>query len=204
MVSISQGRVALQSSLNPWECQEWAGPPSVRVQPRIPGRVRVHRRAAGSAGVGQVFEVPGFVAVDLAEPVRGTVRSQPRNGRFRSDFDGAPVHVRRRFRGGHPEGCLCVGTVLGDGVLQQPVLIFRGAPTAVTTTAISSTAASTAVVWTASSSTGSRLDTAGWRRKKPRRPQQDTVVGQCAGSRGTGARQPSGPPKAQASRLLRL
>ena len=45
--------------------------PSARVQPRIPGQVRMHRRTTRRDGIGQVLEMPGLVAVDLAEPVPG-------------------------------------------------------------------------------------------------------------------------------------
>ena len=43
------------------------------LHPWIVRRVVVHGRAAVIAGIGAQFVVPGFVAVDLAQPVVGAV-----------------------------------------------------------------------------------------------------------------------------------
>ncbi|MET4060283.1 thiamine pyrophosphate-dependent acetolactate synthase large subunit-like protein [Arthrobacter sp. UYP6] len=90
---------------------------SWRVHPRVLCRVRVHRGTAVRDGVGQISEMPRFVAVHLAEPVPGAVRGQPLKGSVRPDVHGAPAHVGRRLRSGHPAGCLFLGAVPGDGVL---------------------------------------------------------------------------------------
>ena len=55
-------------------------------------------------GFGAQFVVPGFVAVDLAQPVLGAVLGQPRRGIGVADVDRVPRHVNRRVRGGHPPG----------------------------------------------------------------------------------------------------
>ena len=55
-------------------------------------------------GFGTQFVVPGFVAVDLAQPVPGAVRRQPRRGSGGPDVDRVPRHVSRRVGGGHPSG----------------------------------------------------------------------------------------------------
>src|SRR5262245_57748303 len=47
------------------------------LRPWIVRRVGVHGRANVSAGLGAEFVVPRFVAVDLAQPVRGSVLGQP-------------------------------------------------------------------------------------------------------------------------------
>ena len=48
------------------------------LHPWIVRGVGVHGRAAVIDGLGAQFVVPGLVAVDLAQPVRGAVRGQPR------------------------------------------------------------------------------------------------------------------------------
>ncbi len=56
------------------------------------------------AGFGAQFDVPGFVAVDPAQPVRGAVLGQPRCGVGGPDVDRVPRHVSRLVWGGHPPG----------------------------------------------------------------------------------------------------
>ena len=58
--------------------------------PWIVRRVGVHGRAAMTDRFGAQLVVPGFVTVDLAEPVRGAVFGQPRRGIDRPDVDGIP------------------------------------------------------------------------------------------------------------------
>jgi hypothetical protein len=79
-------------------------------------------------GFGAQFVVPGFVAVDLAQPVLGAVPGQPRHGIGVPDVDRVPRHVRRRVRCGHPSGSFLFRAVLGDGLAKQLILVLRGAP----------------------------------------------------------------------------
>jgi hypothetical protein len=72
--------------------------------PWIVRRVGVHGRAAVIDGVGAQLVVPGFVAVDLAQPVLGAVLGQPRRGIGVPDVDRVPRHVRRGAGSGHPSG----------------------------------------------------------------------------------------------------
>jgi hypothetical protein len=74
------------------------------------------------------FVVPGFVAVDLAEPVLGAVPGQPRRGIGRPNVDRVPRHVRGRLRGGHPPGGFLFGSVLGNRLTKKLILVLRGAP----------------------------------------------------------------------------
>ena len=61
-------------------------------------------RATVIDGFGAQFVVPGFVAVDLAQPVLGAVLGQPRCGIGGPNVDRVPRHVSRRVGGGHPSG----------------------------------------------------------------------------------------------------
>lgn len=83
------------------------------------------------AGFGAQFVVPGFVAVDLAQPVLGAVLGQPCRGIGVPDVDRVPRHVRRRLRGGHPPGGFLFGAILGDGLAKQLILVLRGTPAAI-------------------------------------------------------------------------
>ena len=79
-------------------------------------------------GFGAQFVVPGLVAVDLAQPVRGAVLGQPRRGIGVPDVDRVPRHVRRCVRRGHPPGGFLLGAILGDGLTKQLLLVLRGTP----------------------------------------------------------------------------
>src|SRR5215207_5566945 len=74
------------------------------LHPWIVRRVGVHGRAAVIDGLRAQFVVPGFVAVDLAQPVLGAVLGQPRRGTGGPDVDRVPRHVSRRVGSGHPPG----------------------------------------------------------------------------------------------------
>jgi len=75
--------------------------------------------------------VPGFVAVDLAQPVLGAMLGQPLRAIEVLNVDRVPRHVSRRFRGGHPPGGFLFGSVLGDGLAKQLTLVLRGTPAAI-------------------------------------------------------------------------
>ena len=79
-------------------------------------------------GFGAQFVVPGFVAVDLAQPVLGAVFGQPRRGMGRPDVDCVPRHVSRRLRGGYPSGGFLFGSVLGNRLPKKLILVLRGTP----------------------------------------------------------------------------
>ena len=98
------------------------------LHPWIVRRVGVHGRAAVINRFGAQFVVPGFVAVDLAQPVLGAVLGQPRRGIELRNVDRIPRHVRRRVRGGDPLGCFLFRAVLRDGLAKQLILVLRGTP----------------------------------------------------------------------------
>ena len=77
---------------------------------------------------GAQFVVPGFVAVDLAQPVLGAVLGQPRRGIEGPNVDRVPRHVSRRLRGGHPPGGFLFGSVLRDRLAKKLILVLRGTP----------------------------------------------------------------------------
>jgi hypothetical protein len=77
------------------------------------------------------FVVPGFVAVDLAQPVLGAVLGQPRRGIGGPNVDRVPRHVRRRVRCGHPSGSILFRAILGDGLAKKLILVLRGPPAAI-------------------------------------------------------------------------
>mgnify|MGYP003288317424 FL=1 len=79
-------------------------------------------------GFGAQFVVPGFVAVDLAQPVLGAVLGQPRRGIEVLNVDRVPRHVSRRLRGGHPPGGFLFGSVLGNRLTKKLILVLRGTP----------------------------------------------------------------------------
>ena len=77
---------------------------------------------------GAPFEVSGFVAVDLAQPVLGTLLGQPRRGIGGPNVDRVPRHVSRCLRGGHPPGGFLFGSVLRDRLTKKLILVLRGTP----------------------------------------------------------------------------
>jgi hypothetical protein len=79
-------------------------------------------------GFGAQLVVPGFVAVDLAQPVGGAVLGQPCRGIGGPDVDRVPRHVRRRVRCGHPPSGFLLGSVLGNHLTKKLVLVLRGTP----------------------------------------------------------------------------
>jgi hypothetical protein len=79
-------------------------------------------------GFGAQFVVPGFVAVDLAQPVQGAVLGQPRCGIGAPEVHCVPRHVRRRVRGGDPPGGFLFRAILGDGGAKELILVLRGTP----------------------------------------------------------------------------
>ena len=82
-------------------------------------------------GFGAQFVVPGFVAVDLAQPVLGAVLGQPRRGIEVPNVDRVPRHVSRRLRGGHPPDGFLFGSVLGNRLTKKLILIRGGTPAAI-------------------------------------------------------------------------
>src|SRR3954454_15135113 len=74
------------------------------LHPWILRGVGVHGRATAIDGFGAQLVVPGFVAVDLAQPVLGAVLGQPRRGIGGPNVDRVPRHMSRRVGGGHPSG----------------------------------------------------------------------------------------------------
>ena len=83
------------------------------------------------AGFGAQFVVPGFVAVDLAQPVLGAVLGQPRRGIGGPDVDRVPRHVSRPVGGGHPSGGFRFGAVLRNRLTKKLILVLRGTPAAI-------------------------------------------------------------------------
>ena len=79
-------------------------------------------------GFGAQLVVPGFVAVDLAQPVLGAVFGQPRRGVDGPNVDRVPRYVGRRLCGGHPPGGFLFGSVLGNRLTKKLVLVLRGTP----------------------------------------------------------------------------
>ena len=82
-------------------------------------------------GFGAQFVVPGFVAVDLAQPVPGAVLGQPRRGIEVPDVHRVPRHVSRRLRGGHPPSGFLLRSVLGNRLTKQLILVLGGTPATV-------------------------------------------------------------------------
>ena len=83
------------------------------------------------AGFGAQFVMPGFVAVDLAQPVLRAVLGQPRRRIGRPDVDRVPRHVSGGLGGGHPPGGFRFGSVLGYRLTKQLILVFWGTPTTI-------------------------------------------------------------------------
>ena len=98
------------------------------LHPWIVRWVGVHGRAPVIDGFGAQFVVPGFVAVDLAQPILGAVLGQPRRGIGAPNVDRVPRHVRRRLRGRHPPGGFLFGSVLGNRLTKKLILVLRGTP----------------------------------------------------------------------------
>src|SRR6188474_1752268 len=96
--------------------------------PWIVRRVGVQGRAAVINRFGAQFVVPGFVAVDLAQPVLGAVFGQPCRGIDVPDVDRVPGHMRRCVRGGDPLGGFRFRAVRGDRLTKQLILVFWGTP----------------------------------------------------------------------------
>ena len=88
------------------------------------------RRATVTDGFGAQLVVPGFVAVDLAQPVLGAVFGQPRRGIGGPDVDRVPRHVSRRVGRGHPSGSFLFRAVLRDRLVEELFLVLRGTPAA--------------------------------------------------------------------------
>src|SRR5215204_3035989 len=102
--------------------------PRSLLHPRIVRRVGVPGRATVSDGFGAQFVVPGFVAVDLAQPMRGAVFGQPRGGSKGTDVGRGSRHVSRCLRGGDPTRGFLFGSVLGNRLAKQLILVLGGAP----------------------------------------------------------------------------
>ncbi len=69
------------------------------MHPWILGGVGIHGWAAVIDGFGAQFVVPGFVAVDLAQPILGAMFRQPRRGISWSDVDRVlPTRVQTSSR----------------------------------------------------------------------------------------------------------
>jgi hypothetical protein len=98
------------------------------LHPWIVRGIGVHGRATVIDGFGAQFVVPGFVAVDLAQPVLGAALGQPRRGIGGPYVDRVPRHVSRRLRGGHPPGGFLFGSVLGNRLTKELILVLRGTP----------------------------------------------------------------------------
>jgi hypothetical protein len=81
-------------------------------------------------GFGAQFVVPGLVAVDLAQPVPGSVLGQPRRIEA-AHVDRVPRHVSGRVGGGHPSGSFLFRAVLRDRLTEELFLVLRGTPTAI-------------------------------------------------------------------------
>ena len=77
------------------------------------------------------LEVPGFVAVHLAQPVGGAVPGQPSGGVGVGEIDRVAGHVGGGLRGRDPAGGLRRGSVGRDRVVEQSLLVRGGAPAAV-------------------------------------------------------------------------
>jgi hypothetical protein len=82
-------------------------------------------------GLRAQFVMPGLVAVDLAQPVRGAVLGQPRRGTGGPDVDRVPRYVRRRLGGGHPSGGCLFRAVFRYCLLKEVFLVLRGTPAAI-------------------------------------------------------------------------
>src|SRR4051812_31506181 len=97
-----------------WGLGSLRTPCSSLLGPWVLRRVGVHGRAAVSDGLWAQLVVPGLVAVDLAEPVRGAVGGQPCRGVGGPEVDRVARHVSRRRAGGHPSRGFRFRAVLRD------------------------------------------------------------------------------------------
>src|SRR4051794_41759069 len=84
----------------PWCVDARASP----LHPWIVRRVGVHRRATAIDGRRAQLVVPRLVGVDLAQPVRGAARGQPRRGSGGPHVDPVPPHTTRSGARGPPPG----------------------------------------------------------------------------------------------------
>jgi two-component system, OmpR family, response regulator VanR len=100
------------------------------MHPWIVRGVGVHKRATVIDSYGAQFEMPGFVSVDLAQPVLGAMLGQPRRGNGGPDVDRVPRHVSRRVGGGHPADSFLFRAVLRDRLIEELSLVLRGTPAA--------------------------------------------------------------------------
>ncbi len=87
--------------------------------------------AGTRGGIGAKLVVPGFVPIDLAEPVCGAVSGQPRRGPGRADVDRISRYVGGRVRRRHPPRRRAGRAVLRHRLPAQPLLVCRRAPAAV-------------------------------------------------------------------------
>jgi hypothetical protein len=101
------------------------------LHPRILRGVGIHGRATTIDRPGTQFVVPRLVAVDLAQPVLGAVLRQPRRGIGMLDVDRVPRHVSRRLDGGDPSGSFLFGSVLGNRLTEELILVLGRTPAAV-------------------------------------------------------------------------
>src|SRR3954451_11378354 len=101
------------------------------LHPWILRRVGVHGRATVTDGLGAPFVVPGFVAVDLAQPVRSALCGQPPRGIGGPYVARVARYVSRRGAVGPPWARFGFGAVLRDRLAAELVLVSGGAPAAV-------------------------------------------------------------------------
>jgi len=74
--------------------------------------------------LGAKLEVPGFVAIDLAEAVVGAVLGQPGRGIEWPDVHGVPGHVSRRGRSGDPSCGFLFRSILDDRLTVKLLLVL--------------------------------------------------------------------------------
>ena len=73
---------------------------------------------------GRSSRVPGFVAVDLAQPVVGAVLRTAGRGIEGPDVDRVPGHVSRRVRSGDPSRSFRFRSILGDRLTEKLLLVL--------------------------------------------------------------------------------
>ena len=112
------------------EVVRWCAEPSP-LQPRVECRIAIGRRAAARGGLRTQLEVPGLVAVDPAERVRGAVPRQPIAAVGRAEVDGVARDVGGGGGCGRPPRRRPLGSVRRDRLAQQMLLVRRRAPAAV-------------------------------------------------------------------------
>src|SRR5262245_39412213 len=99
--------------------------------PRTVRGIGVHGRAPVVDGSRPQLVVPGLVAVDLAQAVRGAVLGQPLCGIGAADVDRMSGYVGRRLGGGDPSRGFLFRAVLQDRLPEEPLLVRGGTPAAV-------------------------------------------------------------------------